>query len=457
MKFPSRSLSLARWFFSTGAVSVLIVFGSQSCGKADTTPDTSGSASRVCTSSVVNFNGNAATHTSGSGNTLPMVINDPGVATGGVGNAYPNEPTVSVTLCSPGTTSNCITIDHLLLDTGSYGLRVFSSAISAANQAQGKNVAPVPVTNGGATLAECVQFGDGSSEWGPVAYANIQMGTEGFVQVPIHMVDSNYQSPPSLCTSSQSTPDTSPEQAGYNGILGVGLFAQDCGSYCVTHSESELYYTCNGASCYCGATADLNAQVRNPVDALASPDNRGVTIDLTSASAATAANPGLVSASGTITFGANATGSSDTYYADGSGNMRTTYAGYSASPINSFIDSGSSVLFIPPAAGYSSCGTVSNQNLNSIFCGALATYTTTNASATGTNGFSKAVTFQVGQGSTFLLSSSDNVFSALAATSVSGSTAIFDWGLPFFIGRKVHVQIGFSTNAATSGYPYWNY
>src|SRR6476619_7474596 len=42
---------------------------------------------------------------------------------------YVNEPCVSVTICVPGTT-NCQTIKNLLLDTGSYGLRVFSSAIS---------------------------------------------------------------------------------------------------------------------------------------------------------------------------------------------------------------------------------------------------------------------------------------------------------------------------------------
>ena len=42
---------------------------------------------------------------------------------------YVNEPCVSVIVCNP-TNTNCVTVDNILLDTGSYGLRVFASAIS---------------------------------------------------------------------------------------------------------------------------------------------------------------------------------------------------------------------------------------------------------------------------------------------------------------------------------------
>src|SRR5580658_8491677 len=48
-------------------------------------------------------------------------------------NAFISDNTafVSVTLCAPGTT-NCQTIDHVLLDTGSVGLRIFQSVLSAS-------------------------------------------------------------------------------------------------------------------------------------------------------------------------------------------------------------------------------------------------------------------------------------------------------------------------------------
>jgi hypothetical protein len=44
-------------------------------------------------------------------------------------NQYFNEPCTSVTICTPGT-RNCQTINNILLDTGSYGLRIFNSVIT---------------------------------------------------------------------------------------------------------------------------------------------------------------------------------------------------------------------------------------------------------------------------------------------------------------------------------------
>src|SRR3569832_2865883 len=40
-----------------------------------------------------------------------------------------NQPFTSVTICVPGT-SNCQTIGGILIDTGSYGLRILSSAVT---------------------------------------------------------------------------------------------------------------------------------------------------------------------------------------------------------------------------------------------------------------------------------------------------------------------------------------
>src|ERR1035441_6993159 len=54
-----------------------------------------------------------------SSNVLAITVNDP---------SYPNKPTVSVTVCTPGT-ANCQTIDNILLDTGSYGLRIFKQTL----------------------------------------------------------------------------------------------------------------------------------------------------------------------------------------------------------------------------------------------------------------------------------------------------------------------------------------
>ena len=48
-------------------------------------------------------------------------------------NAYTasNVPYASVTICAPGSAANCQTIDHVLVDTGSVGLRIFKSVVAA--------------------------------------------------------------------------------------------------------------------------------------------------------------------------------------------------------------------------------------------------------------------------------------------------------------------------------------
>ena len=36
-----------------------------------------------------------------------------------------------MTLCKPGSASECVVIDHVFLDTGSIGLRLFRSAVAS--------------------------------------------------------------------------------------------------------------------------------------------------------------------------------------------------------------------------------------------------------------------------------------------------------------------------------------
>ena len=85
---------------------------------------------------------------------------------------YANQPCVAVTICPAGGQHPelCQTITNLLLDTGSFGLRVFGSVLTPHLLAA---LNPVPETLG--DLAECVQFGDGSSEWGPVMSADVKL------------------------------------------------------------------------------------------------------------------------------------------------------------------------------------------------------------------------------------------------------------------------------------------
>ena len=347
-------------------------------------------------------------------------------------NSYPNKPCVSVTVCTPST-ATCQTINDILLDTGSYGLRIFKSLLTVSlNQ----------VTIGSGSLAECVQYADGSADWGPVQKADVVLGNEQAVTVPIQVIDSTFGTVPHIC----GTPDTSPATTGFNGILGVGLHAEDCGSSCVTTAIPGTYYVCSGSTCT-ASKADLLSQVQNPV-ALLSIDNNGVIVQLPSI-----ALGGTPSVSGSLILGIdtqpNNSSSGVTMYPASSLAVFTTVFN-SNTYSQSFIDSGSNGLFFN-AASISSLPTCANGIAQGWFCPS----STQSLSATN-KGFggspSGTVSFQIGNSSS-LFNSSNNVFIELGAP-MSGTS--FDWGLPFFLGRSVYVGIEGKTSSLGTG-PYWAY
>ena len=98
---------------------------------------------------------------SAGSNVQPISVNP-----GPEGN-YANGVFTSVTVCVPGT-SSCQTIDSILVDTGSYGLRILGSELAVALPAQ---------TEGDDTVAECALFTD-SFTWGPVADADVEIAGE---------------------------------------------------------------------------------------------------------------------------------------------------------------------------------------------------------------------------------------------------------------------------------------
>lgn len=341
--------------------------------------------------------------------------------------AYPNEPCVSVTICAPGTTT-CQTINDILLDTGSTGLRIFNQAVT---------VPLAQVASGSGLLAECVNFGDGTSLWGPVQMANVVLGNEPAVQIPIQVVNQNFGTPSNLCTSPNSTPATSPAEANFNGILGVGLFAQDSGQY----------FSCSGTASgsACTVTAPT-AAVANPVSSLPT-DNNGVIVQLP----AVPAN-GAGSASGSLILGIgtqsnNIPSGVTTYGADQRAEFTTTFNGIRYA---SFLDTGSNGLFFPSpsAAQLPAC-----PSPNAVwFCPPAANGFSASATNTGAGGSpSGVVSFLIGN-ATSLFSTSNQVFGNLGGGGVNS----FDWGLPFFFGRSVYVGIDGTSSSLGTG-PYWAY
>jgi len=78
-----------------------------------------------------------------------------------------NRPYASVTICVPGT-SNCQTIDNVLVDEGSTGLRIFSSVVTLP-------LAPQPAPFG--ATYECFPLTNNYA-WGPVVTADIHLSGE---------------------------------------------------------------------------------------------------------------------------------------------------------------------------------------------------------------------------------------------------------------------------------------
>ena len=384
----------------------------------------SSGSSIICASSYPEPSGGTATPT---GSNVMSVTVDGSLCSAAY--QYQNEPCGSVTICQPGT-ATCQTINNILIDTGSFGLRVFSSLIT---------VSLTQVMSGGQSVAECAEFGTGA-DWGPVKLADLKLAGEATISnIPIQVIDSTFGTVPTSCNT--PTPvDTSPQQAGYNGILGVGLFAQDCGNYCVTHANSGSYYGCTGSSCS-GVTLSLANQVQNPVPLLAT-DNNGVVLNFPSVPAG-----GSPSVNGYLTFGIG-TQSNNTptgvsaYKANGSGEFSTALNGATYS---GFIDSGSNGIFFQST--YSNLPTCSDGS--SFYCPSCSTNLT--ATNTGISGSSTGnVTFQVANLNT--LSASNYVFSNTAGE-LQGAV---DFGLSFFYGRTVYVGVQGATSSLGTG-PYWAY
>jgi Protein of unknown function (DUF3443) len=366
---------------------------------------------------------------------------------------FPNALYTSVTICVPGSTTNCQTIDNIQVDTGSYGLRLLDTTVATLNL-------PKVTDNSSNVLQECVQFADLTYVWGPVATADIQMAGEKGSSVPIQLIASSPTiNPPADCTSgAPANGDLNTVDAlGAKGIIGLGVFQQDCGGGCTTGSffSGYPYYLCPGGACSPAAVPALT-QVQNPAWTFPQ-DYNGLLITLPAVP-----DTGSPTLAGSMIFGIgtqtdNALGGAQIYTTDVTGNFRTTYNGtqYGAGGLIgsssnlSFIDSGSNGLYILDPATLGN-GILECPDNPGFYCPALVT--TLTAQNMGLNGTAGSVSFKIGNADT-LLATGDAALGGLAGDNFDS----FDWGLPFFYGRTVFVGIENETGPGGVVGPYWAY
>ncbi len=348
---------------------------------------------------------------------------------------YINGLFVTVTLCQPGT-STCQSIDHVLVDTGSYGLRVLESAITP--------VLPAVKDASGNPLGSCTQFVDGTA-WGPILSADVKISGETAAALPIQAIgEKTYPMPTSgLCSSGPAITDLQSLMA--NGIIGVGIGQQDCGTACAQTGRNNpgMYFACTSNQAGgCKTTAvSIESQVRNPIVSFP-VDNNGVVIQLPSVPAG-----GLASTTGKLIFGIgtqanNGLGSATVITpVDDYGNVGTTYP-VGGTKYTGFMDSGTNTYtFLNSAtSGLALCTSAA---MSSFYCPA----TSTNLSATifGGNNASALATFTIASASRIsaTISALGTLGAEMPGFPSSGTSSVPDflWGLPFFYGRTVYTAI----------------
>ena len=356
----------------------------------------------------------------------------------GPSNQSVNTMFTSVTVCVPGSTTSCQTIDHIQVDTGSYGLRILAPVLTLT--------LPVETLASGSSLAECTEFVDGFS-WGPIVTADLQIAGETANSLPVQVIgDPRFTNIPSECSGTGGTEEDTVMAFGANGILGVGPFELDCGD-CDTNTHG-LYFAC--ATTCTDTTVPDNMQVPNPVTHFAA-DNNGVMVVLPTVAAGGASN-----VMGSLLFGIdtqtdNASGTQTVLDVDDNAELAITFNGQTLA--QSFIDSGSNGIYFadtsivlctaPP-------GDPTSQIVN-FYC--PASTLPLGLSIQGLNGtMANNLTFDVGNAITMLNNNFD-AYPQLAGTLPPGNAGSFDYGLPFFFGRRVAVAVqGAMTKAGTGPY-----
>jgi hypothetical protein len=445
-------------FASLICVSLLLAGCGGSGGGTATTSSSGSSSSGSSGSSSSGSSGSSGTGGTPGHNVANAIVDQGPAALNNAGFAAANIMYVNVTICAPGSTTNCQTIDHVQVDTGSQGVRILSSALTNTSLLS----ALQPVTASGEAVAECTQFVDGYS-WGPLVTADVHIGGadtattgESAPGIPVQIIGSSTYPVPTSCAnnSSNTTSEDTVATFGANGIIGIGLFDYDCGTGCTSaasYASYGLYYTCPTASSCALAPVPESSQAVNPVFKLAAndgvTDNNGAIIELPAVGAS-----GAATVAGTLVFGIG-TQSNNALAASATVLTTDPYYGYVTTAFNgqtdttSYLDSGSNAIYFDDS-------NIVNCTDNSFFC--PASIEDFKATITGTNTQAVGVPFSIANADT-LFNSNDAAFSNLggsASTAGTSGVGTFAWGLPFYYGQNVYTAMENMNAGGTDG-PYF--
>lgn len=432
---------IARLVLALGLGLTLAACGGGSSGSSSSTSKTSSNSSTGSGgTSLTNY-------------TTVTVDSGPAALTSGANAAIAlNVPYVTVTICAPGSTTNCQTIDHVLLDTGSVGLRLLQPVLNSTLLA----ALPEQTDASGNPVGECYGFVD-SYLFGSVRSVDFTIGGESVHSMPVQVVGDTgaFASVPSSCSNTGGVNEDTVQTLGANAIIGIGFTPTDCGSACTVAggSAAAIYYDCPSTGCSAivartSATTAPFQQLPNPVAAFAA-DNNGTILSLPSV-----ASGGAASVTGTLYFGIgtqsnNALGSATVLTLDGNGFLTATYNGTSLP--DSFIDSGSNLYYFVD----STIAACTATNFTAYYCPASPLLLS--PTLKGGNGTTASGAFTLYNAQTELAANVSAVPGVGANPNASNFANpinnSFDFGLPFFFGRNVYTAISGRSAGGTAG-PY---
>ena len=337
-----------------------------------------------------------------------------------------NRMVVSVTLCGPGT-GHCATIDNVMVDTGSTGLRIESSAIPA------DLVLPAFTATDGKPLAECLRFVHDEA-WGPLYRADMRIGGLTAKNLPIQVIADDLRPRPAGCPVSIAKPTS-------NGTLGIGPHLLDCQGACMQNASRPGVFVKNTGSWQpLLGSVPIESRLPNPV-ALFAQHGNGIVLDLPASPAA-----GTSEIAGTLTFGVgtaanNRIPGAQILRIDANGRFTTRYGGVDYP--ESYIDSGTET-YILADKGLPRC-----PGMTWAFC--VSPSRKLETTMVGTDGRRVPVLVTIGdyRGA---LERRVGAWDGFAEVAERASRA-FVWGAPFFLGRRVALVFDGRATGETAGVP----
>jgi len=333
--------------------------------------------------------------------------------------------------------SQCATIDHMLVDTGSAGVRVLASALGPV--LSGRLPAQTGATDdptSGAPIAQCAQFASGYA-WGPIRRADVTIGAKAAGNLPIQVIGDSVYATPADCASVGLGNIGTVTDLGANGVVGISSAVRDF-PLAAQYALSATYYYCPSTGSCKGTRVPLDTQVMNPVANFTS-DNNGTIIRLPALPAG-----GQPSATGELVFGIGTQqnnrlpSNANIIALDGNGFFTTAYKGSLFG--RGVMDSGSNTnTFQDRSIPFDSWGRYTPSTALS-----LSAILKPNGGAAA----SATVPFQVANTAN-LMNGQYAAHDDLAVyTSLS---SYFIWGLPFFFGRDVYTALNGTRVGAQTG------